>query len=268
MCNCQLIRAILAIDAAWTSAEPSGVAVVGECPCGWRCLAVAPSYCSFLALVKNGTAVNWNQSSFPGQWPNPKDLVAAAMKLAGRLDLVTADIPLATVPITGRRAADSAISSTFGGRGCAAHSPSANRPGQIGVAISIGFANCGFPLATTTISGPGKLVEVYPHPALLTLLNAPYRVKYKVSHSGKYWPRTEVPFRVSKLLGEFGKITKALGTHISGITIPLPNNANTLAGLKRYEDAIDALVCAWVGICYLNNSATPYGDPTAAIWVP
>jgi predicted RNase H-like nuclease len=40
------------------------------------------------------------------------------------------------------------------------------------------------------------------------------------------------------------------------------------SGLKRYEDSLDILVCAWVGAKYLKGEALPYGDDTAAIWVP
>lgn len=40
------------------------------------------------------------------------------------------------------------------------------------------------------------------------------------------------------------------------------------SGLKRYEDSLDALVCAWAGAKYLEGAAMPYGDATAAIWVP
>ena len=40
-----------------------------------------------------------------------------------------------------------------------------------------------------------------------------------------------------------------------------------LAALKRWEDAVDALVAAWVGIRYLEGTAEPYGDATAAIWI-
>lgn len=29
-----------------------------------------------------------------------------------------------------------------------------------------------------------------------------------------------------------------------------------------------ALVCAWMGIRYLNGGAKPYGDSNAAIWAP
>ena len=38
------------------------------------------------------------------------------------------------------------------------------------------------------------------------------------------------------------------------------------AKLKRYEDAIDALICCWVGTLYAEVNARPLGDNTAAIW--
>jgi predicted RNase H-like nuclease len=41
-----------------------------------------------------------------------------------------------------------------------------------------------------------------------------------------------------------------------------------LSRFKTYEDALDALVSAWVGMKYLEGNATPYGDSTAAIWIP
>ncbi len=34
--------------------------------------------------------------------------------------------------------------------------------------------------------------------------------------------------------------------------------------MKRYEDALDAIVCAWVGIEFLRECAYPLGDETAA----
>jgi hypothetical protein len=50
--------AILAIDAAWTATEPSGVAVVADNGRGWHCKAVAPSYEHFFSQVSSG-ASNW-----------------------------------------------------------------------------------------------------------------------------------------------------------------------------------------------------------------
>jgi hypothetical protein len=65
------------------------------------------------------------------------------------VDVVTVDMPLATVAITARRKADDVISRMFGGRGCAVHTPSASRPGVIGTMLRDGFTAAGFALGTT-----------------------------------------------------------------------------------------------------------------------
>jgi predicted RNase H-like nuclease len=113
-------------------------------------------------------------------------------------------------------------------------------------------------------------IEVYPHPALLSLLKCDYRIPYKVSKSNLYWPGTSLSERISKILTEFEKINLALSAVYSNVPLSLPlyQNVTTLAVLKRYEDALDALVCAWVGLRFASGDATPYGDDTAAIWVP
>lgn len=43
---------VLGIDAAWTEKEPAGVALLEGRSEVWRCVAVAPSYDSFLALAE------------------------------------------------------------------------------------------------------------------------------------------------------------------------------------------------------------------------
>jgi predicted RNase H-like nuclease len=111
---------------------------------------------------------------------------------------------------------------------------------------------------------------VYPHPALLALLHLDYRVPYKVSRAGKYWKGASVAERISRLLTEFREIHAAL-TSIFGelpVALPSPEEVMSLSVLKRYEDALDALVCAWVGVRFAQGGAAAYGDEVAAIWVP
>jgi predicted RNase H-like nuclease len=75
---------------------------------------------------------------------------------------------------------------------------------------------------------------------------------------------------MTNLLAQFEEILTALSTQIRDLPIELPDptSAVPVSGLKRYEDSLDALVCAWVGAKYLAGEAKPYGDDTAAIWVP
>lgn len=268
------MRAILAIDAAWTDRAPSGVALVQETSDGWRCLAVAPSYEEFLAQSR-GHAMDWGASRFAGSAPDVAKLLQASRAIAGTdVDLVTIDMPVATVPIDGRRKADNDVSTEFGARKCATHTPNANRPGPLGAALTKAFVDSGYDIATTTTTVGAlqkRLVEVYPHPALLSLLQRPERVPYKVSKSLRYWPDLKAPKqRIAALLDEFTAIRTALALRIEDLDLrlPTPDEVPSLFHLKRYEDALDALVCAWVGMEYLARRAVAFGDETAAIWCP
>lgn len=266
------VIAVLGIDAAWTARQPSGVSLVRGAGSGYRCIAVAPSYDSFLALAC-GVPVDW-QAPIKGAAPNPEDLLDAARRLLGGrpVDIIAVDMPLATAPITGRRASDNAVSRAFGSRRCATHSPSAARPGLLATAIRDGFRRQGFRLATgaTAVGTTPALLEVFPHPALLALLDRPMRVPYKAAKLARYWPDLDRAQRLRRLLREWRTILAALGREIDGVAIPLPRMASvsSLAALKRYEDALDAVVCAWIGTMYAGGKAVPYGDDTSAIWIP
>jgi predicted RNase H-like nuclease len=217
--------------------------------------------------------VDWAIKS-RGAIPDVGRLLSGAERLLGgqKVAVVAVDMPLSTEPITGRREADAAISKAYGSRGAAVHSPSSERPGAISDELSKGFAAAGYPLATATtpVGTPNCVAEGYPHPALMTLTGAEYRLPYKVSRSRRYWPESCPAERKANLLAQFGEIASALKGEIRDIPIELPgpDSVVSTAGLKRYEDSLDALVCAWVGAKYLEGEAVPYGDSTAAIWVP
>jgi predicted RNase H-like nuclease len=262
---------ILGIDAAWTKCGSSGVSVLKLEKSRWRCVAVAPSY-EALGVLAAGGSCDWSLRS-SGSTPNAEWLLQAATKLAGEpVALVTIDMPVATNPIHMRRAADRDVSRAFGARWCSAHSPNQQRPGEFGASLTRQFAQLGFPVATAA-TPPGearRLVEVYPHPALLTLLQRQQRVPYKVNRASKYWGRIPKPACLSRLLHEFVSIHQGLTQHIDGIPIHLPrvDDVKTFASLKPFEDALDALVCGWVGCLYLARAAYPLGDETSAVWCP
>jgi predicted RNase H-like nuclease len=263
---------ILAVDAAWTINEPSGVALVAKKDGVWRALCVAPSYDAFVSC-SGYTAIDWEAGNFLGSMPDFHLLLAAARTMSSTVvDLIVVDMPLSTVPIAGRRVADNSISLSFGAFGCATHSPTSERPGRLSADVVRQLHNLGFPLATLadncgTLRG---VIETYPHPALLKLLRCDYRVPYKVSKSRRYWPNMDIRARIKMLLAEFTRIYQALSKTFgdSGLDLPCASKVQTLAALKRYEDALDALVCAWVGVMYVEERAKPYGDSRAAIWVP
>ena len=77
---------------------------------GWSCLTVATSYEAFIAQA-SGRAWDPGQKA-TGSRPDPSALLQASKQLTGaEVSCVSVDMPLATTAITGRRAADTAISS-------------------------------------------------------------------------------------------------------------------------------------------------------------
>ena len=153
------------------------------------------------------------------------------------------------------------------------HSPSAERPGSIADQLRADFAALGCGLHTTITPRPfPALIEVYPHVALLALLNRDYRVPYKASRSLQYWKAEQlsVAERIERLLVEFRAIRTGLDAAISGIPpiIPDASAVRTLASLKPIEDMLDGLICAWMGIEHLEGRTAGLGDDSAAIWIP
>ena len=263
---------VLGIDAAWTAHQPSGIALVQNTATGWSCLAIAPNYEAF---IDQASGQPWDhEQKATGSKPDPAALLKASKQLDGaEVSCISVDMPLATSPITSRRAADTAISSRFGTKGCAVHSPSAERPGAIADQLRADFAALGYPLHTSgREQTTPALIECYPHVALLALLKQDYRVPYKVSRSGKYWKAEKLTRRerIERLLKQFQEIKDGLNKHISGIPdfIPEPSEVSTLASLKPVEDMLDGLICAWIGIEHLEGRTVGLGDHTAAIWIP
>ena len=295
---------VLGIDAAWTVTQPSGVALVRRDGTRWRCLALAPSYDAFVrsahidaraietragvdARARTGGApagfVDWRARP-PGGAPNCDALIAACIAIAGAPpDAIAIDMPLAKQPIVARRAADNSISSAFGRFGLGAHSPNPDRPGPIAEQMRRGFEAHGYELAvapspaTTRARGaadmparlavrpPRAMLEVFPHAALVALLGADYRVPYKLARAAQYWPEHSVEQRRRSIVAKWSRIRREIAMHIDGVALRVPR-AGPLAALKRYEDALDAVVCSWAGIEFLEGRAQPYGDASAAVW--
>jgi hypothetical protein len=222
------LRAILGIDAAETIKQPSGIALVAEKSRGWECVAVEPSYSAFIECHK-GFSSSWPRT-LQGSTPDPDRLLFVASKLLDgeSVTLVAVDIPMANVAIDSRRVADDQISSQFGGNWCSAHSPNTLRPGPVSEVIKRGFGGQGYKLATvdTPCEVEQRLIEVFPHVALLELLKAHTRICYKVGKTVRYWPGADISARKKKLTGELERILSALKREIRGVSLKIPTSYN------------------------------------------
>ncbi len=127
------MRAILGIDAAWTSSAGSGVALATESAGRWRCVGLAPTFAEFEALA-GGRLVDWDERPTSVGRLDAARLVTAARALAPRLELavIAVDMPLSRRPITGRRPGDDEVSRVFGGRGCGTQYAVGPAPGADG----------------------------------------------------------------------------------------------------------------------------------------
>ncbi len=267
---------VLGIDAAWTAREPSGVALVRENQGRWQVLGVQPSYNAFIQAAEN-QPFDWKIKSVPGCVPDMGRLLGAAETLAGEpVQVITLDMPISRVPFHTRRAADNEISKAFANRWCGTHSPTRDRPGELGYNITRFLLASGYDHAVSRRKDHKRalkrsyFMEVYPHVALLSLLGKRRRVPYKISKSNKYWPGTDISTRKNNLLDQFKEIHQALALVFQplDLVLPAPEEVPSLSFLKRYEDALDALICAWVGVQFLKGKTVPLGDSTAAVWCP
>lgn len=261
------MRSILGIDAAWTSTQPSGVALIVDDASGWRLAAAASSYDRFLAHGSTPPPVEGRPS---GSVPAPGLLLVVAERMASwPVDLVAIDMPLSLDPVTSRRAADNLVSVAYGARHCGTHSPSAVRPGRISDDLQHEFEALGYPLATTRARSP-CLMEVYPHPALVELMSAPRRLPYKYSRAASYWPDETPAGRRRRIIEVWRGIVASLDTKIAGVAdqLVVPRPEAKGYELKAFEDMLDAVVCCWVGACAMDGQALAFGNDLAAIWIP
>lgn len=254
--------AVLGIDAAWTKDGDSGFALVEKVDDAWRLKAAASNIQEF-ARACGLEAANGAGFDFA--------IACAERMLGSRLpDLLAVDMPLSQKPITGRRCSDRQISRHFGAAKCSTHSPSEARPGPVGRQLQQACARRGYCLKTSTSQEhPLALAEVYPHPALLRLMPAKERVKYKVAKTTIYWPGAKLDERFSRVRDELRKIACRLDEVIAGVigTVDV-QTPESLSALKPVEDTIDATVSVWVGITIIEGAAAPFGDEDSAIWVP
>jgi predicted RNase H-like nuclease len=264
---------ILAIDPAWTASYPSGVALVRRDVKGWSCVALAPSYDQFIDLA-NGTPVDWTQRPFATP-PSANALLDASRTLLGSsVDLVCVDMPISRINIVGRRPADDEVSRRYGAQKCGTHSPSALRPGVLGEQFTRDLEKHGYQVASamSPVATVPAVIEVYPHPALLQLLRAPTRVPYKIAKSASYYRNLEPRERRTRIVTTWREILFELTRVIANVTLELPPSSQLAtipnSELKRYEDTIDALICAWIGVNYLEGRCEAFGDEHAAIWLP
>jgi predicted RNase H-like nuclease len=251
-------QAVLGIDAAWTTKANSGVALIKRTQERWCCLHLAASYKEFCHAGDGGESIS--------------DVLRTSRKLlGGKLpDVVAVDMPIAVSGVQARRPCDDEISKRFGHAKCGTHSPTAERPGPVSATFVQQLTQHCYNLATSKSAHERALIEVYPHVALLGLMNCEMRLPYKVQKTTTYWKQASKEERVCRLLDQWRRIVDRLKQEICAVNIAIPDPLTDISfnSLKPMEDKLDALIAAWVGAKYLDGCAEPIGNDQGAIWIP
>jgi len=104
--------------------------------------------------------------------------------------------------------------------------------------------------------------EVYPHAAMVRLFDLPRVLQYKARPGRSLAYRREQMLRYIELLG-----------HLPHPPLRLPDwlyhVPETASGLKRFEDKVDALFCAWLAARAWMHGGEVVGEgSTGTIWLP
>lgn len=169
------------------------------------------------------------------------DIAAWVRALDGRIGVVAVDAPLVVPQETGQRPAERLIGKSFGRYGASAHSANrrllGDRPRALRLAEAHGWSvDPGVPPGEATVC-----IEVYPHPALIGLFALPYRLDYKKGSTDSRLPGFTTLMRLLESVPELGLATNARWREISA-AVDSPQRGV----LDRFEDEVDAIICAYL----------------------
>ncbi len=220
----------LGIDLAWSGKNNSGVAVIG-------------------GDERSGKLLN------AGLALTDEEIIRFVSKASNGNDAhIAIDAPLVVPNQTGRRVAEALVGDLFRKYNAGAHPSNRERLGAwsngkirgeeiVKQLEEVGFVHDPF---IKKFESSRKVFEVYPHPSMVVLFNLNKVIKYKAK------PKRSLEFRVGeferyeKLLKGLKNPSLKLGTKISEgkLTDMSP------AQLKRHEDMLDAVFCAYISYYY------------------
>ncbi len=172
----------------------------------------------------------------------------------GRDAIVAVDAPLVVPNRTGRRPVEAIVGDLFRKYNAGAHPANRERLGAwsngkirgeelVAMLERAGFSHDPY---VRRLESCRKVLEVYPHPSMVVLFQLERILQYKAK------PKRSVDFRI----GEFEKYRKLLAELRSpslDMDLRLVNedlNGMNGPGLKRYEDMLDAVFCAYIAHYY------------------
>lgn len=177
------------------------------------------------------------------------DIVAWLRRWTGGPSLVAFDAPLVVTNLSGRRECEALVGRFFGSFGAHCHPSNRTNPAFADGGRAARVARRAGLDVSPTSAAQRRAVEVYPHPAIVVLFHLPKVLRYKAK------PRRDLDLLRAEMLALIG--------HVEGLAaadVPLRVSehdgwidiryavecATTKAQLRRVEDRVDAVVCAYI----------------------
>jgi predicted RNase H-like nuclease len=151
------------------------------------------------------------------------------------------DAPLVVPNETGQRVAERLIGRAFGGFGASAHTSNRRRfGGQDARAMRLA-RRFGWEVdpATPTYGDRTVCLEVYPHPALITLFGLDYRLDYKKGPARRRLPGFATLMAHLEQIGELDLTDNPRWAELRSIV-----ETSRPGDLDRVEDELDSIMCA------------------------
>ncbi|MCU0493647.1 MAG: DUF429 domain-containing protein [Chloroflexaceae bacterium] len=222
----------IGLDLAWSARNRSGAAVIRGDGCGGRL--------AHVALLSDDESILGYVLRHAGDGPA----------------IVTVDAPLWVPNATGRRPAEAEIAQAFGRYQAGAHPANRGLLARHGVvrgeALVQALAAHGFSHASAIAAGAtGRLVtEVFPHPAMVAIFGLARTLKYKAKPNRSAAERLAAWQTYQRHMAGLAQADPPL----HGLDSLLVQDVATMNGrqLKDYEDQMDAVFCAYIGLYALR----------------
>lgn len=193
------------------------------------------------------------------------DIMAALTPYVGGDALVAIDAPLVVVNATGNRPCEAALNRDFARFDAGAHPSNTGKPEFAAIPRGARVATAlGLDMDPGSRS-PRRAIEVYPHPATVALFRLGRTLKYK-NKPGR--PLSQLQDELVRLMGFLEGLANSpvplhLADHEEWVALAAQvESAERKIELRRAEDQVDAVVCAYVGMFAERRPdlTTTYGD--------
>ena len=225
------------VDLAWGEKRPTGLAV----------------------LDANGRLTHLSAQS------TDETIVAAVSPYVAGDCLVAIDAPLVVTNATGNRPAEAALNRDFARFDAGAHPSNTGKPQFSGTPRGARLASAlGLDIDPASRS-PRRAIEVYPHPATVALFRLGRTLKYKNKPGRPLTQLRSELLRLIELLAGLADAPTPLRLDGSGewrALVASVKAAERKSQLRRAEDQIDAVVCAYIALFAERHPdlVTTYGD--------